>query len=219
MHRMRTLLLAGLLAMETMGCSAGEKVTRADRASLMERDSYRKKIDQLFVVESLRQRRTFGNEPVVWRYEGKKVREAEPSRLVPVVPNLPARMEIVRMEFTNGLESYWIVENRGEIDRIYEATLRESKQALEPTSARYFYPDGSSFEAPLVKDFFSHACAMGLYVYGRDKLLYEISGHPESSWWELRHSGEGDIHKTALAAIIQEYCRKSALYLKARREE
>jgi len=204
-----------MIAAGILGCSAHGESTQADQASAEERESYRKKIEQLFVGESLMQRNTFGNEPVVWKHEGRKVREVEPSRLVPVTPKLPARKDVVRIEFKNEVTSYWVAETPGEIDRIYEATLRESKEAQKPTTARYFYPDGSSFEAPLARDIFSHACALGLFLFGRDKLLYEISGHPGVSWWELRHSGEDRIHNVTLGAIVQDYCRRSPSYIKA----
>ena len=64
-----------------------------------------------------------------------------------------------------------------------------------------------------------HACALGLFFYGQDQVLYEISGHPRSFWLELRHSREAHITNLALSAIVQEYCRRSPSYRKAYPDE
>jgi hypothetical protein len=134
--------------------------------------------------------------------------------LVPVTPKLPVRENVIRIEYKNHEDPYWTVELPADIDRIYEAISRESKEARRPVTARYFYPDGSSFDAPLEEASYSHACGLGLYFYGRDKVLYEISGHPGSFWLELRYSGEADIYNAALSAIVQDNCRRSPSYRK-----
>jgi hypothetical protein len=206
-------LLAALLAAGILSCSGRREFTQAEQASAEERESYRKKIEKLFLMESLKQWNTFGSDPIVLVHEGRTVLEAAPSRLVPVTPKLPPRKDIVQIKYKSGKDLYWVAETPEEIDRIYQAALRESKEAQRPTTARYFYPDGSSFDAPLEWEVFDYKCGMGLYFYGGDKLLYEISGHPRSFWLELRLSEEGQITNHALNELIQEYCRRSPSYL------
>jgi hypothetical protein len=196
------------------GCAGIRELSQADRATSEERELYRKKIEQLFLAESLAQRNAVGTDPVAWTREGQKVREVAPSKLVAATLKLPPRREVLRIEYRNLGDPYWIADAPVEIDRIYEAALRESKRLRRPEKARYFYPDGSSFEAPLEMDVFSHGCAMGLYFYSAEALLYEISGHPESFLLELRHSGEGQVVNAALNAIVQDCCRRSPSYVK-----
>jgi len=205
--------LAVAAAVWFTGCNQRWEPTQADRATAEEREAYRRQVDQPFWKEAATQRHVPAGQPIVWTREGRKVREAAPNRLVPYAPKLPERRTIVRIEYANGSDPYWVAGTAAEIDRIYHCVLRESSVLVEPETARYFFPDGSSFEAPLVKDFFSHACSMGLTFYGEEDLVYEVSCHPRSVDLELRHSREGHIRNPALNAIIQDYCRRSPKYV------
>jgi hypothetical protein len=196
-----------------ISCGEAPELLQAERATSEEREAYRRKIDKLFQKEVIFSRALPPGEPNVWVHEGRKVREATPNRLVPAVLKLPARSEITRIEFKN-LDPYWVLETPAEIDRFYECVARESRMLVEPETARYFFLDGSSFEVRLQREVFSHACAMGLYFYGGEKLLYEISGHPRCLEFELRHSKEKNIRNPALNDLIEDYCRRSPAYQK-----
>jgi len=198
-----------------VSCGGERELLQAERSTAEEREAYRRKIDGLFQKEVIFSRALPPGKPNIWVHEGHKVREAAPNRLVPAVLKLPARSEITRIEFKNILDPFWVVETPAEIDRVYECVAQESRMLVEPVTARYFFPDGSSFEARLQPVVGSHACGMGLFFTGGARLLYEISGHPRCREFELRHTGEENIRNPALNDLIEDYCRRSPAYQKA----
>jgi hypothetical protein len=204
-----------LLWVLVAGCSEkpGESEPEAERSTSEGREAYRKRIDELAQAGLAKRSGMEGYTATCWMIDGKKVRETAGPGQIGATLDLPPREAIVRIEYRNHGEPYFVVQTPEEINLFYDCILRQSSRRVPPSTARYFYPDGSGFDVPIGSlEIFSHGCAMGLFFYGEEKLIYELSGHPGSPSLEPRLTREEDVTNPVLNGLLKEYCRRSPSY-------
>jgi hypothetical protein len=150
----------------------------------------------------------------LWRQQRALVAVDHWKPLKPYRPELPELGTFNEIAYKRGTRFYFSLVNPGEIRLFWEAVTRATFAQDGAHKSSYYRPNGQlawEVQEDQGEDFI-HFCNLGLFFRKNGKDLYEISGHPQTEWFQLRMTGEPLIKNRVLNGLLEEYTKRSFLW-------